>query len=435
MTRLHVAVLDEELPFPLTSGKRIRSFQLLTRLASRHRVTYIAHAVAGSDELREAARALRQHDIFVVPVEHRLPPKSGPLFYARLARSVFSALPYSVTSHSSQAMQVAMDKLQSSDPPDLWHCEWTPYAQAMYRRPGRWVVMAHNVEALIWQRLSENARGMAARWFMRRQWKRFEAFEEWAYNAAARAIAVSEDDARLMRERYRVPNPAVVDNGVDSAFFARPIDAVRQPNRFLFLGSLDWRPNQDAVKILVESIFPRVQAAEPNALLDIVGRRPPEWLQAYGARPGITVHADVPDVRPFLHRSTALAVPLRIGGGSRLKILEALAAGCPVVTTTVGVEGLRLNDGEHVAVANEAEQFAAELVNTMRDPDRAQAAAERGRSKVEVEYGWDKLAAQLAEVWESACDHAPPIVPTPKSLPVIDPWRVPTLPADLMPSK
>src|SRR5262245_11921363 len=155
MPALHVAVLDEEFPYPLTPGKRIRSFQLLTRLAQRHRITYIAHRNADSDELRHATTVFRSYGIHVIPVDYQVPPKAGPAFYGRLLRNLVSSLPYSVATHASRAMQQTMDRLILRDPPDLWHCEWTPYAQAMYRRSGRWVVMAHNVESVIWQRFAE----------------------------------------------------------------------------------------------------------------------------------------------------------------------------------------------------------------------------------------------------------------------------------------
>src|SRR5262245_2721479 len=152
MTRLHVAVLDEELPYPLNSGKRIRSFNLLSRLGKKHRITYIAHRNSSEEEIREAARALREFGIYTVVVERAVPAKTGPAFLARLFRNQFSPLPFSVVTHTSREMRLAADDVVAKDPPDLWHCEWTPYAHSMFRRPGRWVVMAHNVESQIWQR-------------------------------------------------------------------------------------------------------------------------------------------------------------------------------------------------------------------------------------------------------------------------------------------
>ncbi|MBO0698102.1 MAG: glycosyltransferase, partial [Zavarzinella sp.] len=265
MARLHVAVLDEELPFPLTSGKRIRSFHLLTRLAKSHRVTYIAHQNADPDEERLAAKVLREHDIVPVMVDYRVRPKAGVGFYGRLLGNLFSPLPYSVATHASRAMQIAINKLDANDPPDLWHCEWTPYAHAMRGRPSRWVVMAHNVESVIWRRMAEAEANPLKRWFIRQQWKKFEAFERWSYTSATRAIAVSRGDADRIEKQFGARDVAVVDNGVDTGFFQPDPDAVGDPHRVLFLGSLDWRPNQDAVRLLLDAIFPKVQTAEPRA--------------------------------------------------------------------------------------------------------------------------------------------------------------------------
>jgi glycosyltransferase involved in cell wall biosynthesis len=403
MPRLHVAVLDEELPFPLNSGKRIRTFNLLTRLAKTHRITYIAHRNADADELRAAARALREFDIFPMVVDHAVPAKAGSGFYGRLFANLFSPLPYSVATHASAAMRGAIDRLTRDDQPDLWHCEWTPYAHAMFRRPGPWVVMAHNVESLIWQRYAENEANPLKHWFLQKQWRRFRRFEGWAYSAATRTIAVTREDAARIERDFFARDVAVVDNGVDTSFF-KPDDSVTpDPHRLLFLGSLDWRPNLDAVRLLLDEIMPKVQAAVPRATLAIVGRKPPESLRAAIAkRSGIELHADVPDVRPFLHAAGMLVVPLRIGGGSRLKILEALACGTPVVTTTIGVEGLRLRSGEHVTVADGGEAFATAVIDSINRPTAMQLQAALGRSRVLAEYDWSELANKLHDVWLTA---------------------------------
>lgn len=403
MPRLHVAVLDEELPYPLTSGKRIRSFQLLTRLAKTHRVTYIAHKNADEDELRVAAKALRDHDIFPIIVDRAVPKKSGPGFYARVARNLLSPLPFSVATHTSRPFAAAMDKLVANDPPDLWHCEWTPYAQAMYRRRGRWVVMAHNVESVIWDRYAETERNPMKEWFLRGQAKRFRNFECWAYSNSTRTIAVSREDAELIECRFGATDVAVVDNGVDTATFCPDDKVTPDQHRMLFLGSLDWRPNLDAIKLLIDVIYPKVRVAEPLATISIVGRKPPEWLrEAVRNRLGIKLFADVPDVLPYLRGAGMLVVPLRIGGGSRLKILEALATGVPVISTTIGAEGLRLNAGEHITVADSCDAFATAVVEGIRRTEALWSQATRGRKRVLAEYDWSGLADKLGNVWEEA---------------------------------
>ncbi len=408
MRPLRVTVLDEELPFPLTTGKRIRTFNLLSRLATQHRVTVLCHRNPDSDEAAAAADAFRKLGIETEIVERSVPAKSGASFYARLAGNLLSSLPYSVATHTSPNLAEAVRRHAESQHVDIWHCEWTPYAQVLREALGEalpsanWTVMAHNVESLIWQRYTEAEPNALKRWYIRQQWQKFERFESWAYRAATMPIAVSEPDAALMRERFGVKRVEVVDNGVDTAFFKPQRDVERNPARILFLGSLDWRPNLDGVSLLLDDIFPLVQKRVPNATLAIVGRRPPEWLRQRAATsPGVELFPDVPDVRPFLAGCGMLAVPLRIGGGSRLKILEALASETPVVSTAVGAEGLNLHDGRDLVLANGPEAMAAALVAGIQQPHELQETAERGRTAVLTRYDWTPLADHLDQLWRA----------------------------------
>jgi len=404
---MHIAILDEELPFPLTSGKRIRTLNLLQRLAKRHRLTYVCHSNADFKETHAAERHFADIGIEAVVVDRAVPQKRGAQFYARLGGNLLSSLPYSVATHASPELCRAVERVAADRCIDLWHCEWTPYAQTMRDLDvGPWVVMAHNVESLIWQRYTETEKNPVKRWYIRKQWRKFERFEQWAYSAARRTIAVSPDDARMIRERFGVWHVDVVDNGVDTKYF-RPAQSAPEPKTILFLGSLDWRPNIDGVRLLLDNIFPTVKAFEPDAKLLLVGRNPPDWLrQQTHNRPGVELHGSVPDVRPFVARATVLAVPLRIGGGSRLKILEALASGLPVVSTKIGAEGLELDPGQHFEVVDGTEPMAEALVTAIRNPQQMRQQAEQGRRKVLARYGWATLADRLEQVWLNCADQA-----------------------------
>jgi len=406
MKPLRIAVLDEELPFPATSGKRIRTFNLLARLAERHRVTFLCHRNPNRDESAAADEAFRKLGIETVIVDRSVPSKSGPVFYARLAGNLLSPLPYSVATHSSPALADAVRRFAAKNRVDVWHCEWTPYAQVLRDAFGprlaskRWSVMAHNVESLIWQRYVETETNTVKRWYVRKQLDKFEAFEKWAYTNASVAVAVSEEDALLMQERFGVGEVQVVENGVDTEFFKPQRDVDRDPARILFLGSLDWRPNQDGVSLLLNEIFPKIRSQVPNATLSLVGRHPPDWMRAQAkATPGVSLFADVPDVRPHLARCGMLAVPLRIGGGSRLKILEALAAGTPVVSTRIGAEGLKLAPGRDFTRTDGITDFADAIVRGIRHPYELEDQAECGRRVVLQNYDWPQLAEKLDEAW------------------------------------
>jgi glycosyltransferase involved in cell wall biosynthesis len=215
-----------------------------------------------------------------------------------------------------------------------------------------------------------------------------------------RIVAVSREDAELLQRRFAVENVDVVDNGIDRPYY-EDVRCNGEPGVLLFLGSLDWRPNLDAVRQLLDHIFPAVRRAEPSARLCIVGRNAPKWLVArVTATEAVELHADVADVRPYLAASRVLAVPLRIGGGSRLKILEALACGLPVVSTRIGAEGLDLRHGRDLVLAENIEGMAASLLACIRDPHSARALAQNGRRRVLERYDWDVLAGRLEQVWQ-----------------------------------
>ncbi len=417
---MHVAIVDEELPYPLNSGKRIRTFQLVSRLASRHRITYVCHRNADPREASEAEAVFRDLGIEPIVVDRAIPPKSGPWFQARLAANLLSPLPYSVASHTSRALGRAICDLRSRRRIDLWQAEWTPYAHSLRSlESGRLLIMAHNVESQIWRRYYENEANPLRRWYIGVQWQKYRRFECAVFRQADRVIAVSPDDADRIRQDFGAAEVVVVDNGVDTGYF-RPDASRRIPGRILFLGSLDWRPNLDAVDRLLSEIFPAVRDQYPAAMLCLVGRNPPESLRrTAAAKPSVELHADVPDVRPFLAEASVMVVPLRIGGGSRLKILEALAAGTPVVSTRIGAEGLEVRDGEHLVLVERCEDMARAILELGRESAAIPPMICAGRRLVEERYDWDVLAERLDEIWCSAVGevHPPAGLPAVRSEP------------------
>jgi glycosyltransferase involved in cell wall biosynthesis len=398
---MNAVIVDGDVSYPPCSGKRLRTLNLMLRLARRHHIAYICRADAGSPDSRAAADFLGDHGIETIVVDHPVPRKAGPLFYARLAANLFSPVPYSVATHDSRQMRRAVADYAAAHPVDLWQFEWTPYADALPNRDTiRKLIIAHNVDSLLWQRYHDNEPNPVKRWYIKGQWRKFERFERRAFRAVTRVVAVSPDDARILREQFGVARVDVVENGIDRSYY-EAVQTCRDPHDILFLGSLEWRPNLDGVRLMLDQVFPAVLAREPAARLTIVGRNPPDWLvQRVGSLNRVRLHGNVADVRPFLGRSGVMAVPLRIGGGSRLKILEALAAGLPVVSTRIGAEGLCLRPGHDLEVVERVEDMAAALVDAVRAPDRAQAMAENGRRLVVERYDWDPLADKLERAWE-----------------------------------
>jgi glycosyltransferase involved in cell wall biosynthesis len=397
---MHVVIVDGDVSYPPTSGKRLRTLHLLLPLARRHHLTYIARCHGGPDEARAAGRFLREHGIEPVLVEAPLPRKAGPAFCARLAANLLSSLPYSAASHASRRMRRAVEDYAATHRVDLWQFEWSPYVPTLRRPSAPRVLIAHNVDSLLWRRYYETEANPLRRWYVRGQWRKFERFERRIFAEVDRVVAVSADDAALVRGWFGVERVAVVDNGIDPDFFAR-VEPSGRPEDILFLGSLEWRPNLDALRLLLDGIFPAVRAAVPSARLRVVGRNAPPWLaRRVRECEGVELFSNVPDVRPFLAQSGVMAVPLRVGGGSRLKILEALACGLPVVSTRVGAEGLRLRPGEDLDMVETANEMAAALLACVRHPARARRMAAVARERVRQRYDWRVLAGQLEEVWQ-----------------------------------
>lgn len=404
--RPRVLVVDEALPFPADSGKRIRTSALLTRLADRFDITLAYHDEGATEAA--APEAARAAGLTPLAVRRRPLVKRGVRFAWDLARNVVLPVPYMVMGHRTGAMRRAIAAaLAGPTPPDLIHVEWTPLVANVPEDAGVPVaIAAHNIEADIWRRYLENETRLAHRAYIALQRRKVERFERRALGAADLVTAVSEHDGARIATWAGPAQVAVVPNGVDATAFAPRPDVPVDADELVFVGALDWRPNQDGITWFVDEVLPRIRATRPAVRLAVVGRAPPAGLRArLQSHAGVTVHGSVPDVRPYMARGAVFVVPLRIGGGSRLKICEALAVGRPVVSTTIGAEGLDLGDG--LVRADGPEDFAAAVRHVLDAPQEAQAMARRGRARVLSNYEWDVIAPLQASAWAATLARGP----------------------------
>jgi glycosyltransferase involved in cell wall biosynthesis len=253
---------------------------------------------------------------------------------------------------------------------------------------------AHNVETDIWQRYYETEVNWLKRWYIGEQWRKVRKFEIEALRWVEGVLAVSEQDrARLAASRPGL-RTAVIPNGVDVGYF-RPAPQPAGRQHLVFTGSMDWRPNQDAARYFARQILPLLRQENPDIECTFVGRDPPADIRALATIAGMRITGTVDDVRPYVERAAVYVVPLRIGGGSRLKILEAMAMGRAVVSTTVGAEGLDVVHDRHVLLADDPREFAESVLQLLGDPDRCQRLAAEGRRLVEQRYEWGALSDEL----------------------------------------
>ncbi len=395
---MRILIVDEESPNPPNSGKRIRTLNLIKPLAKRHEIIFLCRYHRNGTSL-----GLEPFGIRTIFVNHPIRPKYGPAFYLALCGNLFSRYPYSVTSHRSRLLRDKMIELKRRLSFDLLHCEWTPYAvnlDGVADIPA--VVDAHNVESRIWERHWRVETNPLRKTYFWIQWRKMLRFEAAALKRFSRVIVVSDSDRFTVLKWVRPETIEIIDNGVDPDFFC-PQRGQEQPYSLVFTGALDWRANVDAVLYFLDAIWPAIRSECPDASFWVVGRNPPRHLQERVIQsPGATLHANVDDIRPFLHAAQMVIVPLRIGGGSRLKILEAWAAAKPVVATAVGAEGLQAHHRENIWIAETTKDFRDAIGILSRDSALRTRLGENGRRVVEERYRWDRLADKLEKVWCSA---------------------------------
>lgn len=413
-TRLKVLILDEEIPYPPNSGKRIRSWNLVRRLAKRHAVSWLCYGRADDP----AVEAFRKAGIRV----HLVEPKTNPTgwrLYLRLFLNLFSTEPFSVTKHYSGRFRKKLRALLAQESWDLVQCEWTPYARFVSK--GCCVpvlISAHNVESQIWGRRRQNERNPISKVFFWTQERKMQRFELQALSHASSVTAVTQADVETIRD-WGVESVTLVPNGVHLEAFVPAPEAERE-GEILLMASLDWYPNIDALNYFIEEILPLLSARGPQIRLRIVGRRPSESLRRQlSSNSAVDFTGEVEDVNPYLAGAAVFVVPLRIGGGSRIKILEALAAGKAVVSTSIGAEGLNVIPGKHLLIADSPSEFARCVDELLASKTLRQQLGEEGRRLVTDFYGWDGIATQLESAWfRTSLNHASaaPVCPTQKEV-------------------
>jgi glycosyltransferase involved in cell wall biosynthesis len=386
---------------PTSRGGQIRTLETVRRLHAKHEVHYIAFDNAAEPE--GLARA-KEYCSYVYPVKHDAPPKNSPRFALQVASSLFSPLPLAVGRWTTAAMKQTVAEVRRRHDFDSVVCDFLAPALNFPSLAGC-VLFQHNVETMIWRRHTEHASDPLRRAFLNIQAKRMFACEKKACTEAAHIIAVSEADARMMREMFGVTRVTAVPTGVDIDYFARPAETPPAKTDLVFVGSMDWMPNTDGVHYFVREILPLIRKSRPDCTLTVVGRKPSPDIQALAdADSRIRVTGTVPDVRPCLWDSRVSIVPLRIGGGTRLKIYESMAAGVPVVSTTVGAEGLDVTHPENIRLADTPNAFAAECLQLLSQPQDAARMAASALHLVTSRFSWDRIAQHFEDILASASD-------------------------------
>jgi sugar transferase (PEP-CTERM/EpsH1 system associated) len=395
---MHILWLKTELLHPLDKGGRIRTYHTLRVLNRLHHVTYLT--LDDGSGTPDAPEQAHEYCSELVRVPFRTTRKRSLAFYGELARNSVTPLPYAVWKYRSRAFRGECERLLESSNIDVVVCDFLSPAINLPRICRQPIVLfQHNVEADIWRRHWQVATHPVSRAYLRSQWRRMVAFERAACRSVDHVVAVSDKDSERFRQEYAAHAVSAVPTGVDTSFFQPQAFSARQPDQLVFTGSMDWVPNEDGVMFFVDRILPLVRRDWPDAAVTIVGREPTQATLSLPMRDRlIRVTGRVPDIRPFLERAAVVIVPLRIGGGTRLKIFEAMAMGCAVVSTTVGAEGLPVRDGTHLLIADSPEEFAQACVRLLQNPELAQRLGAEAAAYVRTHFGWDMAALRFADI-------------------------------------
>ena len=394
---LRVLFIAQIFPYPLDSGPKIRAYYVLRYLASRHRVTLVAF-VTHPRELQFVDH-LASFCEAVYPVQR---PRSLWREGLAMARSLFTGRPFMIERHFDRGMARLVKDLAARERFDLIHVDQIKVAQYGLRIKGvPRVIDKHNAYALVLKGVAQTDPSPLRRLVARLDWRRMARYEGMVCRVFDGVVAVTEMDRdallRFSGNGREIPViPIATDCGA-----VRPVRRRTDARDILILGSLFYPPNVDGAVWFTREIFPRVRAEVPDARLLLVGGRPAPEVVALGREDGGEVTGYVEDLQPYLERTAVMAVPLRFGSGMRVKILDGLAWGLPMVSTSVGCEGIDVTPGQDILLADAPETFAAQVVRVLQDRHLADALSANGRRLAEQRYDWRVLYPRWDEVYAS----------------------------------
>lgn len=381
---------------PVDSGGKIRTTQILRGMVGgAFEIVLASPEPADSAKYRDDLATLCDRFVGWPEVVR------GPLFNLSRLRHVFGAWPIPVATEASAAADAVITK-ELAAPPDvalfdfIHAAVWAPQTMAT---PS--VMFTHNVEAEIFGRHARVAADPFRRALWRSQYRKMQQFERDTLRRFDTVVAVSDRDAEQFRKDYgagRDNRIATIGTSVDLEFlsYAPPSSEAH----VIFSGSMDWLANIDAIEFFLDSVWPQIAAAVPDAQMTVVGRAPPKHLveraQARGVRWTFTGYVD--DIRPYIRRAAVYVIPLRVGGGTRLKVFEAMSLGCPVVSTAIGVEGLPLQDGVHYLLADEATHMATTVVRLLGDAATRASLSSAARAYVAEHFSFRTIARDFERI-------------------------------------
>lgn len=382
-------------PVPADFGGALRENYLLRNLASEHKVTVLTY---GDEEQRK----LFNKELGALVKEIHMVKEPWERKYRRLAQlySIWSSNSYFYNHNCSRQMQEKINELLSKNNFDAVHCEFSVMANYDFDNDLLKVLDTHNVEYNNYRRMWEKSSSVLKRWFYYHEYQKV--FEEEIKTLSKQDVifSTSAEDRMIMEKNIpKVPN-YIIPNGVDTSYF-KPNKSINvEPYSMVFTGMMAYTPNYDGMLYFLDEIFPHIREEIPEAKIYIVGKRPPQELKNRESE-NVKVTGFVDDVRPYVWKSSVFVVPLRMGSGTRLKVIESLAMKKPVVSTTIGCEGINVEDEKSILIEDSPKEFAEGVLRLFKDQKLRSKLTSNGYEVIKNHYEWSSIGDKMLDIYDS----------------------------------
>ena len=392
---MKILMLTPYLPYPLLSGGQIRTYNLLKNLSVKHQITLFSFIRNEKEKeyIPKLLKYCREVHVFM---------KRPPWSIKSLFLSAVTFYPLVVCMYLKNQVKEAIEKAIAKEHFDLIHAETFYVMPNIPENHIPTILVEQTIEYLVYKHYTETITTPLLKQLMNFDVSKIHRWEKNYWQKASRVVAMSEADKKEMQRLIPSLTVDLVPNGVDTDFFKeKPIHREKSAKTILFVGNFKWLQNREAVAILVKKIWPIIQKKFPQARLWIVGRFPSYEILKYSSAT-ITVSQDINDIREAYTKSDVMLAPIYGPGGTRYKILEAMATGLPVVTTPTGIEGLGARHGMHALICDSNEELAEGLVKLLTDKQLYRQLRENGRKLVAEKFNWKTIAGSLDRIYEEA---------------------------------
>lgn len=394
---LKILFLSNRIPFPVKDGQSRRTYNILKGLAQKNEVHFLSLYEEEAD-----SKIIEHFESFCKYVEVLpSPPKKISIFMVlRILRSLISQDPYTIWRHYSRPFMKRIQELANNRKFDLIHCDILPLAYTLRNIKGIPCTLTdHDVSYLKALRISEQARGLSLKLFLQHESRKLKKFESKIFEQVHVGITVSSLDKAILLDLCPKANVMVIENGVDINHFT-PSKTMDQRS-LVWVGGFGYAPNREAIHYFLERIYPLIKKEVPEVMLNLIGNGVTEKIKNFSSHdPSIKIFGYVDDPIPHIQRATVFIAPILSGSGTRLKILEAMAAGKAVVSTTVGCEGIEGIEKIHYLTADKPADFAKCVTDILTNPKLRQQLGVNARKLAIQKYDWETIVDKINKTYE-----------------------------------